>query len=586
MHLIPNAVRAGVVVASLFILLPIIVHGDEGLTATFVGGSGVEGWQYSDAVDIAVADDGTIYIAGVTTSSDFPVSPGAYNCIACSNEDFFVVRLTGDLSTLLAATVIGGTANEVFPSIALAADGSVFVSGATLSNNFPTTPGAYDSYSRGYQDVVVARFDANLTALIASTRLGGNGTDYFTDLALDHDGNVVLSGVTSTGATNSFPTTEGAFDRVASVGYADFFVAILNPGLSDLLASTFVGGRYSENWPGVAVDPDGNIVIVGASESDDYPTTAGAYDEDYAGAPRPGQYAHDVVVSKLNGDLTTLLASTYIGGNLFDGGQGMCLDPWGDIFVAGHTECVDYPTTPDAFDIGHNGQNEYMVTKLNNDLTDIMASTYFTPGTASFTYANGISCDASGNLLMVGGGWDDLVPTTPYGYDRTCDGPSDLFIRVMSPDLTTMLYGSLLGGSGDEGDGDIVIGPEGHLYIAGYTTSGDFPVTAGSYDDSYNGGDKDAYAVRLEMYEPCCLGRVGDANDSGEDEPTIGDVTTLIDALFIAGDPSMLQCPAESDINQSGGILAYPEDITIGDVSYLIDYLFISGASIGLPNCL
>jgi hypothetical protein len=87
----------------------------------------------------------------------------------------------------------------------------------------------------------------------------------------------------------------------------------------------------------------------------------------------------------------------------------------------------------------------------------------------------------------------------------------------------------------------------------------------------------------------CCVGRVGDANNSGADEPTIGDVSVLIDALFIGGDWGIITCLAEADINQSGG--PDPEggptgDITIGDVSYLIDYLFITGTGLGLPDCL
>jgi M6 family metalloprotease-like protein len=84
----------------------------------------------------------------------------------------------------------------------------------------------------------------------------------------------------------------------------------------------------------------------------------------------------------------------------------------------------------------------------------------------------------------------------------------------------------------------------------------------------------------------CCLGRVGDANGSGEDEPTIGDVTVMIDALFIGENWAVLPCLTEADINQSGGLEPGQPDITIGDVSYLIDYLFITGETLGLPDCL
>jgi len=88
------------------------------------------------------------------------------------------------------------------------------------------------------------------------------------------------------------------------------------------------------------------------------------------------------------------------------------------------------------------------------------------------------------------------------------------------------------------------------------------------------------------IYNGCCLGRVGDANGVGGDEPTIGDISTMIDALFIGGDPGVIACLAEADINQSGGIHPQPGDITIGDISTLIDYLFITGPSLGLADCL
>ena len=85
----------------------------------------------------------------------------------------------------------------------------------------------------------------------------------------------------------------------------------------------------------------------------------------------------------------------------------------------------------------------------------------------------------------------------------------------------------------------------------------------------------------------CCRGKVGDANNSGLDEPTIGDVSTMIDALFISENCSLFSCFAEADINQSGGWVPSCIHITIGDISLLIDYLFIAGPqNLSLPNCI
>jgi uncharacterized protein (TIGR02145 family) len=105
-----------------------------------------------------------------------------------------------------------------------------------------------------------------------------------------------------------------------------------------------------------------------------------------------------------------------------------------------------------------------------------------------------------------------------------------------------------------------------------------------TYNAGVNAANKVSYIASAG--NGCCVGRVGDANGSGEDEPTIGDVSTMIDALFISGNPDVIACLAEADINQSGGPNPQAKDITIGDISALIDYLFITGSSIGLAECL
>ncbi|MEW5795242.1 MAG: PKD domain-containing protein [Candidatus Zixiibacteriota bacterium] len=100
-------------------------------------------------------------------------------------------------------------------------------------------------------------------------------------------------------------------------------------------------------------------------------------------------------------------------------------------------------------------------------------------------------------------------------------------------------------------------------------------------------GEETAWSAPVSVTVSCCMGRVGDANQSGEDEPTIGDVTAMIDAKFISGScDGILSCVAEADVNQSAAGDPTCEDISIGDITILIDYLFITGPTMGLPNCL
>ena len=99
-------------------------------------------------------------------------------------------------------------------------------------------------------------------------------------------------------------------------------------------------------------------------------------------------------------------------------------------------------------------------------------------------------------------------------------------------------------------------------------------------------GEVSAWSAPVAVAVSCCVGRVGDSNGQGGDEPTIGDVSVMIDALFISGSTDIITCMAEADVNQSGGASPTGSDITIGDISMLIDYLFITGPSMGLPACL
>jgi hypothetical protein len=470
--------------------------------ATYLGGSSTEGGQYSGAINAAVATTGEIYVVGMTASTDFPTTPGAFECVSCGGNDIFVAKMNEDLTTLLAATIFGGSQNEIMPSVVVSSDGTVYVAGHTNSFNFPATAGAYDTSPDVGNDAFVARFDADLTSLLAATYLGGNGSDLYPTIDLDPAGDVVICGVTSSGSTNSFPTTPGAYDRTHSAFYPDFFVSKLSGDLSQLMASTLLGGRYEEAWGGARVDPSGNIIVGGSTESDDYPSTPGAYEELFHGPPQPGQYLHDVVVSKLSNDLDSLLASTFIGTSGFDGGQEMTLDYDGNVIIGGHTDAIDYPVTPGALDEDHNGQNEYLLTKLDNDLTTILASTFLTPDDAGFNFLTHLATDTDGNIYGVGAAWAVNCPTTSNAYDSTFNGgANDLTLMQLSGDLTTLTYATFLGGSADEGDCAVAVDSVGDVVMAGYTASTDMPITPGAHDETFNGGTKDAYVARFRLDE-------------------------------------------------------------------------------------
>src|SRR5262249_14652553 len=154
------------------------------------------------------------------------------------------------------------------------------------------------------------------------------------------------------------PTTPGAF-QTTHHGYAAVFVTKLNAAGSALIYSTYISGSNHEGANDIAIDSAGNAYVTGATISDDYPTTTGAFDTTHNGN-------YDVFVTKLNNEGSALVYSTYIGGSDYDAALGIAVDPLGDAFVTGEASSLDYPTTPGAFDrIFNGGLYDDFVTKLD-----------------------------------------------------------------------------------------------------------------------------------------------------------------------------------------------------------------------------
>jgi len=254
------------------------------------------------------------------------------------------------IDPLLASTFIGGSSDDYGHSIALDKDGNVYITGVTYSPDYPTTSGADDKDHNGYYDVFVSKLDRNLTTLLASTFIGGSDEDWGYSIALDADGNVYITGRTQ---SPDYPTTSGAYDESFNVGQYrcyDVFVSKLDSNLTTLLASTFIGGNYDDGGCSIAHDAGGNVYVTGWASAG-YPITSGAYDESF------------------NSSLTTLLASTYIGGSVEDYGYSIALDAGGNVYITGGTSSSDYPTTPYAYDESYNGWRDVFVSKLDSNLS-------------------------------------------------------------------------------------------------------------------------------------------------------------------------------------------------------------------------
>ncbi len=235
--------------------------------STYLGGSN------SDyARKVRVDTTGNAYIAGYTSSGNFPTTFGAYTTAMSGSSDGFITKLN-TTGALVYSTYLGGTGDEYLRGLYLASDNSVYVTGQTASSNFPCTVNAYNSSLSGSSDAFVTRLNPSGNALVFSTLLRGTSDDNGQGVAVDTAGNIYLSGVTY---STDFPTTPGTFDFSPN-GNSDTYVVKMNPTATDLIFSTYLGGSGVDAVKGISLDAAGNAYVAGQTASSDFPKTTGAY---------------------------------------------------------------------------------------------------------------------------------------------------------------------------------------------------------------------------------------------------------------------------------------------------------------------
>jgi predicted outer membrane repeat protein len=291
--------------------------------ATYLGGSG-DDFAYA----LAVSSGGDVYVAGETSSQNLPGVTGGAQPNSGGNGDAFVARLRADLSQVVRATYLGGSADDgVWPG-ALAihpATGEVYAAGGTASRDFPGTAGGAQARSGGGQDAFVARLNADLTALLRATYLGGSGDEGARGLALSAGGDVYLAGETF---SDDLPGTAGGAQTSHAGGASDAFVARLKADLTQLLQATYLGGTYRReggvyypdayDWANALLlhPGSGEVYVAGGTRSTDFPSTAG-------GAQPSRRGGSDAFVARLTADLAGSTITVNGGGDAV-AGNGRC----------------------------------------------------------------------------------------------------------------------------------------------------------------------------------------------------------------------------------------------------------------------
>lgn len=412
------------------------------------------------------------------------------------------------------STLLGGGATDAINGMRHVDGQGIWLGGWAGSLDFPTTPGVFRT--TGGRDAFVACVSTNGRTLRWATYLGGSLGDEVRGIAVDASLAVAVVGWTR---SVDFPVTAGAYQgsyggASAAVDIGDAFVARLSANGSTLLGATYLGGGFDDVAEAVAVDAVGNAYVAGWTSSVDFPTTAGAWQRTFGGAPT---LQTDGFLAKLAPDARTAAYVTYVGATFPDQLLDIALDAaTGQVTAVGWTLSANFPTSISAFRTSSGGGIDGVAVRLNASGSAAVWSTYL--GGVGNEQAHAVALAVDGSVWIGGYTESTNFPTTTGAVQRSLAGGSDGFVLQLAGDGRSLLAGTLLGGAGNDAVRDLAVGPGGVLVVG--ETTGQFPVTSNAIQSQFGGGSLDGFVARL----------------------TSG-VSQLADATYLGGrDQDMLRC--------------------------------------------
>jgi hypothetical protein len=380
------------------------------LWTTYLGGI-----SYDRAAGIALDPSGNAYVTGFTnsttsTSATFPTTAGAFRTFGPPSEAF-VSKISSDGATLLYSTLLGGNGDrDIAWSIAVDATGSAYVAGETRLGgaSFPTTAGAFQTTPGGTSvylessDAFVTKLNPSGTGLVYSTYIGGSNNDGALGIAVDSSGNAYVTG--NSRSTN-FPGVSAGSISTTLGGFQDAFIVRLNASGSALDYASYLGGTGDEFGRAIAVDATGNAYATGQTTSANFPVTAGSFQTTIGNPTLPGQY--DAYVTKIS-STGSLVYSTFLGGNNYDGGWAIMVDSSGNAHVVGRGRSSNFPgIVPLTGSPIPSPVTWAFYSKVNPTGTGLRFSVYLggttaRAGTSGDTEPLGLALDAQSNAYITG----------------------------------------------------------------------------------------------------------------------------------------------------------------------------------------
>jgi len=397
--------------------------------STYLGGN-LDDYGFGIALD----SSDNAYVTGETFSSNFPL----LNSIPAATGgyiDAFVTKINSTGSAIVYSTFLGGTNEAAGKAIAVDNTGAAYVTGWTVSTDFPIRNPIQGSIA-GAVESFVTKIDPVGSAIIYSTYLGGSGDDWSEAIALDHSGNAYVTGRTM---STNFPLVNPI--QGANGGLFDAFVTKISASGSSILYSTYLGGTNQDLGVDIAADAAGNAYVAGYSYSTDFPTLNKV--QATFGGP-----LNDAFITKINPSGTALVYSTYLGGNSFDIAEGIAVDASGSVYVAGQTGSTDFPLlnpiqsvfggTGDLFISKIGPSNTPPIANAGPDRNMHLGTTITLDGTASY--------DPDGTPI-VSYAWN--IDSAPTGSAATLTGANSP-TPVFTPDVTGTYQLSLVVSDGTD----------------------------------------------------------------------------------------------------------------------------------------
>ncbi|WP_159038570.1 DUF7948 domain-containing protein [Brumimicrobium mesophilum] len=503
---------------------------DPSLTFSTFTGSTSDNWGFTAAPD----DDANLYAGGIVFGTGYPISTGAYDGtynggFGLYQIDIGISKFSSDGTNLMYSTYIGGNGNETPNSIITNSLGELYILGVTTSTDFPTSANAYQTTHNGGTttsqisisfngtDIVVAKLNANGSALLASTLIGGSENDglnvsslnynygdvFRGEIILDQNGDVLI---TSSTESADFPIVNGYDNSLG--GNQDAIVAKFNPNLSTLIWSTYLGGSGDDAGYSIQVSSTNDIYVSGGTQSINFPATGG-HQTTFQGGSGDGY------IVRMNGTTSNLISGTYIGTSSYDQSFFVQLDQTDRVYAFGQTAGA-MPISSGVYSNPNSGQfiRQYStnLATLNwstlvgggNNTVEI-SPTAFLVSNCNEIYYTGWGGNTN-QTVQATGSTSNGFPTTANAYQSNTNG-SNFYIGVLSENAVNFNYGTFMGGVGSSANhvdgGTSRFDKQGRIYHAvcgacGGTTFG-FTTTPGAYSETNNSSNCNLAAWKFDL---------------------------------------------------------------------------------------